>query len=677
MEGLSGTASSLHPRGSGFRAAGLLIVGALLIFSPLIEGGTTHGAALVIRLMILLLLGLYWASAIRAGRLAWPRMALGLAVAAYLGLAAVSVATSPYVNQSHHWLLILLGYAALLYLLVLLLDAWSRTAALLLVVAGVGLFEAGLALVQWGWMGKVRPTGTFFNPNFLAGYLAAIACIVLAFLSYRRWNRIRRWGARGWMHAVAAAGALALLLLAIVGTGSRGGALALLAGTGIVCVLRFGRPGLFAIVLVALLGAVAPNPVRDRIVTEHLTNPVGYARWQMWEAALRQMADHPLGVGLGLYQYVYPRYAFPVDGEVARYGRMAVTPHNEYLQMGVELGPASLLAFGWGLALVVREAAAGWRTRLRRWQRGVLAGVTGGAASILVHAAVDSNLHEPAIAIVLTLCVAVILSVRRLGGRGPAALRTVPLRFRLAWAAAGALVVIVAAAQVLRIGLGWAAYEVGQRAAARQDVRGALARLGAAVAWDPGKALYRSALAAVYFRLYEQTGQVEAAKAAVEALEAAMALNPLDGRLPALLGHVSVALAMSRSEFSEAQRAAWLRAAVSLYERAAALEPFSPSYPFDLGRLYLALGERDRAEASVRHAVEVEPNFLPGREWLARLYLEIGRLEAAQLEHREILVRQQRYANRPKDPIAQRFLTADAAGLAAALQRAAWQRART
>jgi O-antigen ligase len=50
------------------------------------------------------------------------------------------------------------------------------------------------------------------------------------------------------------------------------------------------------------------------------------------------MTEYPFGLGLGLYQYAYPHYAFPVEGQIARYGRVAQTPHNEYLQMGVELG---------------------------------------------------------------------------------------------------------------------------------------------------------------------------------------------------------------------------------------------------------------------------------------------------------------------------------------------------
>ena len=124
--------------------------------------------------------------------------------------------------------------------------------------------------------------------------------------------------------------------------------------------------------------------------------------------------------------------------------------------MGVELGVASVLIFGWGLVLMVREARAALRQRLRRWQRGVVLGVSGAMAAILVHAAVDSNLHEPALAIVLTLCAGLVLSARRLTGRVAELSHIVSLpshRSRLLWAVLGVLVVGMLAVHVVRLGL--------------------------------------------------------------------------------------------------------------------------------------------------------------------------------------------------------------------------------
>jgi Tfp pilus assembly protein PilF len=89
----------------------------------------------------------------------------------------------------------------------------------------------------------------------------------------------------------------------------------------------------------------------------------------------------------------------------------------------------------------------------------------------------------------------------------------------------------------------------------------------------------------------------------------------------------------------------------------------------ELGQLYLALGERGRAETWVRRAVELEPNFLPGREWLARRAMESERRDEAEREYREIVERQRQYAGVPKDELEKRYLTADVQGLTVALDR--------
>src|SRR5213594_4419147 len=167
-------------------SAGLLLLSGLLIFSPLLEGGTTHLAVMIIRLTVLLMLGIYVARGIRNGALTVPSLRIGPAVLAYLGLAAFSTASSPYTHQSLQWLVVLLGYAALLYLLVCFIEGWDHIARLPAVLVGMGLFETGWALVQAGWFAAARPTGTFFNPNFLAGYLAAVWAIVLGYLCYAR-----------------------------------------------------------------------------------------------------------------------------------------------------------------------------------------------------------------------------------------------------------------------------------------------------------------------------------------------------------------------------------------------------------------------------------------------------------------------------------------------------------
>lgn len=625
---------------------------------------------MVIRLLLLALLGISLTVWIRAGAVQIPNFRIGPTILAYLGLAVISTVTSPYTHQSLQWLTVLLGYAALLYLLGCFATSWDQVVLLSLVLVGMGLFEAGWALAQAGWFGATRPTGTFFNPNFLAGYLAVVWSIVLGSLCYRRIGHGRpRWGGPyRWLVWAVMVAVLVLLLLAIVWTGSRGGMLALTVGASLVVGLRFGRKGLAVLFLGLLVCLVTPNPFRERIQAEH-TSPVSYARWQMWQSASREMVEHPFGVGLGLYQYLYPRYAFPVEEQIARYGKVAQTPHSEYLQMGVELGWGGLFVFVWGVALVAWEARVLLKQRIRRWQRGLVVGLSGGIAGMLIHAAVDSNLHEPAIAILLTVCVGMVLTSRRLVERQLNPVHMVPIKPQWFWAGLATVLVVVLTVHVVRLGVAWMFYDSGSQALAKREFTPAIADFRTAVSLDAGKSLYHSSLAAAHFQVFAQMHDTKAAQIAVEELQTAIALNPLDGRLQGLLGYAYASLAKSPvlPQSSPEQRIVWTRAAVSAYERAVELEPFVPFHDLELGQLYLVLGERERAVTWVRRAVELEPNFLPGREWLARRAMEAERWDEAEREYREIVDRRDRYAGVSKDELEKRYLTADVQGLTVAL----------
>ncbi len=648
---------------------------------------------MIIRLAVLLLAAVYLVQGIRRSFFLLNPLRINQPVLCYLTLAFLSVGLSPYKHQTVQWMVVLFTYAALLYLIVFFVTEWDHVVKLLAVVVGIGAMEAALAFIQSGWFSALRPTGTFFNPNFLAGYLAAVVTVMVGVLCYARvgmpWvdraGSLRKellcssWPARRISYAslteiLASIAALCLLLPAIVWTGSRGAVLGLLVGVSVATGVRFGRRGLVVLLMIVVIGLVIPNPLRTRVIAEHTMNPVAYTRIDMWKQSARMMVDHPFGVGLGLYQYVYPRYAFPVEGQIARYGKIAQTPHSEYLQMGVELGVASVMVFCWGIARVGQTAVSALRLRLRRWQRGVIVGVTSATVGILVHAAVDSNLHEPAIAILLTLFVAIILVAERLSRRHEERTKVIPVKTKWVWALAGFVVVTILASGFVRLGLAWVAYEAGLRAQAAEQVEQAIAKYQMAIALDPGKALYHNSLAAVYFRIFQKSGDRAAAEAAIDELRAAIERNPIDGRLFALLGFVRASMASSQlASESPDLRLSWLQSAVQAYERALELEPYSAFNRLELGRLYLALGDRDTAEQRVREAVELEPNFLPGREWLVRLYLKSERAEArasALREYREIRDRLQQYRGWVKDALEERYLKADVASLAMQLGQA-------
>ncbi len=647
-----------------------LLIG-LVVFSPLIEGGTTHTAVTVIRLIVLGCLAWTWVMACRTGQVAIPSLPVAPVVWSFLGVALVSTLSSSYRHQSTQWLIVLCTYAVLLYLLVSFLTTWEHVRRICVVVLLLGMVEAGLGVSQYLWRGVARANGTFFNPNFLAGYLTAVAVFLVGWVCA---HRVRRapilW--------IGGAAVLSLLTAACLMAGSRGAMLALAAGILVVFVLRDRTRGALAAGALILCLLMVPNPLIERLQAEHRANALSYARAQIWAGSVQTMLEHPMGVGLGLYQYVYPLHPADMEGQIARYGRMAQNAHNEYLQIGVELGWPGLLMFLWGIVLIGRETVTLLRQRLRRRHRGVVIGAFGATVSLLVHAGVDANLHEPALAILLALLVALLLSARQWTNGCTRPWATWTLSFpnhRLAMGVAGIGLIGMVGFSVTGIGVAWGAHEAGSQAAARQDYPRAVEGYERAIAWDPGKALYHSSLGAAHYQTFVRTGQSSEVERALAELKTAIALNPLDGRLPALLGNLCATIAKTQgsggtptAEGGSAlpkDQAAWRQAAIVAYGEALKREPYSPFYRLEVARLHVAEQDYIRAETWLRELLALEPNFLPGRALLAEVLMAQGRDQAARDLCRDIVARQQRFAQRTKDSLERQYLDVDTVRLAA------------
>jgi tetratricopeptide (TPR) repeat protein len=173
--------------------------------------------------------------------------------------------------------------------------------------------------------------------------------------------------------------------------------------------------------------------------------------------------------------------------------------------------------------------------------------------------------------------------------------------------------------------------------------------------------------------MFERTGDLALSDATLRELQVARHLNPLDGRLWGLEGYVYRSLSdhqhvvHAREPASAKQLMDWRALARFAYENAVVLEPFNPMHYLELGRLHLKEGHPERAMATLRQATAVEPNFLPAREWLVRMYLELGETDRAQAEYREILDRRDRFKHTMKNAFEAQFLSVDVNSLEAAI----------
>lgn len=258
----------------------------------------------------------------------------------------------------------------------------------------VALFAGGVLAAVWGlvdWLwgagttvdGVRRLVGPHYSPNHTALYLVRSLFVGLGVaLALQRWQR---WSALG---------GLALVVLALVLTGSRG---ALLLGlpAGLLVFGWFGlgrRPGLLSRLPGSgrwrwAAGAAVLLAVMVIIVQwDRLLNVQTVAlRLDLWATSLRLWQDHFLtGSGPGLYFWTYPAYlppGMPIEAN-------QLHPHNIWLEVATTWG---LLGFLWLLVLlgmIVRQSRDPRTLPLRRFW--LAAGLIAALAAAAAHAQTDA-----------------------------------------------------------------------------------------------------------------------------------------------------------------------------------------------------------------------------------------------------------------------------------------------
>jgi O-antigen ligase len=181
-------------------------------------------------------------------------------------------------------------------------------------------------------------------------------------------------------------------VLSIVGSGSRGGLLALACvGLWMLMVSKRKVRGLVAIAVAAPLVWIAiPDYQKDRLSTAGTDN-TSLSRLAYWKAGLEMANTHPLlGVGYGNWVPYYRDYYSSREGGIIRYGErgqvIVEVAHNSFVEVMSQLGYTGLFLF---LALLCSIWVINARTRrllpalgsasrfLRHMSYGLDAGVIG------------------------------------------------------------------------------------------------------------------------------------------------------------------------------------------------------------------------------------------------------------------------------------------------------------
>ena len=298
------------------------------------------------------------------GRTEWAPTSADLPVLLLMAFAAAAVpaAVQPLV-ATVSWVS-LASSVALLYLVVLAIDAPEKSVvvlwSLLLLVGAFGVLAIAERLGIWSiqpfykaWSYGIRARVTFKDPNIFGSFLAGSLALTLP----------TALSTRGWFRRLVAAGCVVAGLLGLAFTFSRGAWVGFVVGFLVVLVFSRVSPAIklavvaggVALVAIFVFRFVDPTFVQTKIL-DVTSNRSFLYRFYLGASGFRIFLDHPLGIGPGNWPYVFPIYrlAFVKVG--------LVESHTAFMTVLAETGIFGFIGFAW---LLVRFFLGTFRVVLR------------------------------------------------------------------------------------------------------------------------------------------------------------------------------------------------------------------------------------------------------------------------------------------------------------------------
>jgi len=518
--------------------------------------------------------------------------------------AALSGATiSLYAEETYRHFRLLLGVIAVFIGATAVIRSRGAVRFLLNTMMCAGLMVAligtahGLLGIQKIYGVIARPpltsetTAPFINRNHFAQFLnmsigasmALLLGVVSAAVQTHSPRRGRDWielAQQGMLHAgVVPLFAIIICSTAVVMSGSRGGALALVVASLFTAVAASRRKsarlvtGGFAVMLV-LMGAAAftfSARLQERINALSQQEADG-GRLELLRGQAQIWRAFPAtGVGLGTFEYVFPRYDRTKPINIASHAE------NDYAQLLTETGAA-------GLALAICFLVAIWiayGTAVRRGGRSglVALGLGFGLAAVMIQSAFDFGQRLPANATMTAVAVAILLRVSWARPNPEAVSPRLPARV-----AAGVSVIALAGTLV------WLVFQADAHRHATAAVKDS---------------------SAIADQLSSAAGQGTSAQygTMMDAARRAVAVRPGNVAAHYALGFAEYWswMRQRQARFDPAADQAAVEQILQRFDRAMVLAPLhGPPYSM-AGQIRLSMGDADVGNALIRRAVELSP----------------------------------------------------------------------
>ena len=301
----------------------------------------------------------------------WP-------LAAYAGYTMVSVAASldPLASLIDSREVLLFLVVPLVYRLAS--GRWAPIVATIVISVGavnsaIGIWQYGI--LEFDTLGQ-RPQGSMGHYMTYSGLLMLVTCLAAARVLFAGAERM--WAAL----------VLPALIAALAVTLTRNAWVGASVGVGLLLVLKDRRLLAVAPVLAALVIAMAPAGITDRVFsTFDLNDPSNRDRFAMGRAGVRMIRDHPLtGVGPDMVQVVYADYR-----DTRAVNETNPHLHNVPLQIAAERGLPALALWLWFIAATTRALL---REMKREGSRALAAGGLAAMAAMLAAGMFEYNFGD-------------------------------------------------------------------------------------------------------------------------------------------------------------------------------------------------------------------------------------------------------------------------------------------
>jgi len=281
---------------------------------------------------------------------------------------------------------------------------WSWLVGSASVIAVLGFFQLYFfpdftSMVPQGWDPHIgRLLSTWYDPNFLGGYLAIFAAIALAQALLRPSKHFGWWSI------------FLLLSLAEVLTFSRSGYVGFVIAIGCVAAIR-SRALLFIGVL-SLLATVALVPrVQERVIGIRTVDQTAQFRLVSWGNALDVLSSHSIfGVGYNHYKFVQEQRGFVKDLSE----HSASGSDSSLLTIWVTTGTIGLLAYLWLAGALLWEHLRTFRdAKLSPFWRANGLALIAGVLALAAHGQFVNSWFYPHLMQVLWMTAAITLRARQ------------------------------------------------------------------------------------------------------------------------------------------------------------------------------------------------------------------------------------------------------------------------